>query len=93
MGATAEAAVRPAAAHAPGVRTQSYRVVGAKDGHYLAVRASMSPSSRVVGHLAAGAATTGTGRSSHGFVEVRASNGRTGWVPVGNIEKIEPKRR
>ncbi|GAA0325852.1 SH3 domain-containing protein [Actinoallomurus spadix] len=90
MGATAEAAVRPAAAHV--LSAHAYRVVGVRKGHELTVRAAANAKSRVVGHLAAGAATTGTGRSSRGYLEVRAGNGKTGWVPAKNLETIEVKR-
>ncbi|MCO5970536.1 hypothetical protein [Actinoallomurus soli] len=94
MGATAEAAVRPVSAHAPSAKaSQTYRVVGVRKGRELAVQAAADPKSRIVGHLGAGATTTGTGRSSHGYLEVRLGGGRTGWVPGKNLQRIDVKRR
>ncbi|MEV5708454.1 SH3 domain-containing protein [Actinoallomurus sp. NPDC052274] len=95
-GAAANAAVRPVsapAAHAPSAKTTTYQVVGVRKGHELAVRASASSTGRTVGHLKAGATTTGTGRSSHGYIEVKASNGRTGWVPAKDLQQVQRKGR
>ncbi|GAA4611595.1 hypothetical protein GCM10023195_49190 [Actinoallomurus liliacearum] len=95
-GTAAGAAIRPVAApaaHVPSAKTIAYQVVGVRKGRELAVRASASSTARTVGHLKAGATTTGTGRSSHGYVEVKASNGRIGWVPVKNLRQVQKKGR
>jgi uncharacterized protein YgiM (DUF1202 family) len=75
------------ASHRPAARTYSYKVVGIRKGHYLAVRSGADSHARIIGSLKGGATTTGTGKSSHGYLQVTAANGNTGWALASNLQK------
>src|SRR3954465_11626676 len=85
MTGMASAAVAPASASATQVssasnshqQTHYYQVTGLKKSQSLAVRSSANSKSRIVGYVKEGATTTGTGESSHGYLKVTASNGKT----------------
>jgi uncharacterized protein YgiM (DUF1202 family) len=97
MAGVASAAVAPASASATQSssasqshqQTHYYRVTGLKKGQNLAVRSSANSHSRIIGYVKEGATTTGTGESSHGYLKVTASNGKTGWAPTKNLQEIK----
>jgi uncharacterized protein YgiM (DUF1202 family) len=92
LSGAADAAVAAPAAHSAShsaTKTYSYKVVNVKKGHYLAVRASANSHSRIIGYLKADTVTTGTGQSSHGYLKVKASNGKTGWAPQSDLKKVK----
>lgn len=101
MTGVASAAVAPAPASASQVssasqshhQTHHYRVTGIKRGQNLAVRSSANSHSRIIGYVKKGATTTGTGESSHGYLKVTASNGKTGWAPTKNLQEIKKNNR
>jgi uncharacterized protein YgiM (DUF1202 family) len=97
MAGVASAAVAPASASTTQAstanhshqQTHHYQVTGPKRGQNLAVRSSANSHSRIVGYVKEGATTTGTGESSHGYVKVTASNGKTDWAPAKNLQEIK----
>jgi uncharacterized protein YgiM (DUF1202 family) len=76
------------APHRPAARTYNYKVVGIRKGHYLAVRSGTDSHARIIGSLQSGATTTSTGKSSHGYLQVTAANGNTGWALASNLQEI-----
>lgn len=88
--AGAATASRPAATHA--TYTYYYKVVGLRKGSTLAVRSSADNHARTIGTLKESAVTTGTGKSSHGYLQVDASNGKTGWASAKNLQETKKSR-